>query len=168
MSAPSWASRHCAGPPPDGGAAIELHSSACKDADLLTEVTDFTITKAIRQHAGWRDQGGRDLRGAVNLAPLIRDTGFPERLLNSLRQCDVPPSQPTLELKETENGERQRPRVMRRCAGAAGRAGIGLALDDYGAGVSLRSSSLQTALHGTQKSTGLAFNLLIEQMRRNR
>jgi len=105
-----------------------------RDANLLTEVTDFTLTEAIRQHAAWRDQG-RDLPVAVNLAPgLIRDIGFPDRLLNSLRQFDVPPSRLTLELKETESvSDREL------CVDALEqlrRAGIGLALDDYGAGVS--------------------------------
>ena len=105
-----------------------------KDADLLTEVTDFTITEAIRQHASWRDQGV-DLPVAVNLAPgLISDARFPERLLNSLSQFDVPPSRLTLELKETESvSDREL------CVGALERlrsAGVGLALDDYGAGLS--------------------------------
>jgi EAL domain-containing protein (putative c-di-GMP-specific phosphodiesterase class I) len=105
-----------------------------KDANLLTEVTDFTLTEAIRQHAAWRDQG-MDLSVAVNLAPgLIGDARFPERLLNSLRQFDVPPSRLTLELKETESvSDREL------CVDALEqlrRAGVGLALDDYGAGLS--------------------------------
>ena len=105
-----------------------------REASLLTEVTDFTITEAIRQHAAWRDHG-MDLPIAVNLAPgLISDAGFPERLLNSLRQFDVPSSRLTLELKETESvSDREL------CVGALERlrhAGVGLALDDYGAGLS--------------------------------
>ena len=105
-----------------------------RDANLLAEVTDFTITEAIRQYASWRDQG-IDLPVAVNLAPgLISDARFPERLLNGLRQFDVPPSRLTLELKETESmSDREL------CVGALERlrsAGVGLALDDYGAGLS--------------------------------
>ena len=105
-----------------------------KEANLLAEVTDFTITESIRQHAAWRDQG-LDLPVSVNLAPgLISDARFPERLLNSLRQFDVLPSRLTLELKETASvGDREL------CVGALEqlrRAGVGLALDDYGAGLS--------------------------------
>ena len=105
-----------------------------RDANLLTEVTDFTLTEAIRQHAAWRDQG-MDLPVAVNLAPgLIRDARFPERLLNSLEQFDVPASRLTLELKETESvSDREL------CVHALERlrqAGVGVALDDYGAGLS--------------------------------
>lgn len=104
------------------------------DANLLTEVTDFTLTEAIRQQAAWRDEG-LDLPVAVNLAPgLIRDARFPERLLNSLEQFEVPPSRLTLELKETGSvSDREL------CVDALKRlrrAGIGLTLDDYGAGLS--------------------------------
>lgn len=101
---------------------------------LLTEITDFTLTEAIQQYVAWRNQG-IDLPIAVNLAPaLIRDGGFVERLLNSLHQFDISPSRLTLELKETQN-------VIDRdlCLDVLKRlrqAGIGLALDDYGAGLS--------------------------------
>jgi EAL domain-containing protein (putative c-di-GMP-specific phosphodiesterase class I) len=101
---------------------------------LLTEVTDFTITEAIQQHVAWRNQG-IDLPIAVNVAPaLIRDEGCVERLLNSLHQFDISPSRLTLELKETQNvSDRDLcVDVLERLR----RAGIGLALDDYGAGLS--------------------------------
>jgi len=100
---------------------------------LLTEVTDFTITEAIQQYVAWRNQG-IDLPIAVNLAPtLIRDAGCVERLLNGLHQFDVNPSRLTLELKETQNvSDRDLcVDVLERLR----RAGIGLALDDYGAGL---------------------------------
>lgn len=101
---------------------------------LLTEVTDFTITEAIQQHVAWRNQG-IDLPIAVNVAPaLIRDEGCVERLLNSLHQFDISPSRLTLELKETQNvSDRDLcVDVLERLR----RAGIGLALDDYGTGLS--------------------------------
>jgi EAL domain-containing protein (putative c-di-GMP-specific phosphodiesterase class I) len=101
---------------------------------LLTEVTDFTLTEAIQQYVAWRNQG-IDLPIAVNLAPaLIRDAGCVTRLLNGLHQFDVSPSRLTLELKETQNvSDRELcVDVLERLR----RAGIGLALDDYGAGLS--------------------------------
>src|SRR5665213_1324264 len=71
-------------------------------AGLLTEITDFTITEAIQQHALWRDNG-IDLSVAVNLAPaLIKDEGFPDRLISSLRQFGVPPTRLTLDVKEMD------------------------------------------------------------------
>jgi EAL domain-containing protein (putative c-di-GMP-specific phosphodiesterase class I) len=71
----------------------------------------------------------------VNLAPtLIKDERFPDRLVSSLRQFDVPPTRLTLEVKEME---RLSDRAL--CLEAFTRlraAGVGLALDDYGSGLS--------------------------------
>lgn len=103
-----------------------------RTAGLLTEITDFTFMEAIHQHALWRDRG-LDVPMAVNLAPeLIKDAGFSDRLVGSLRQFDVSPSRLTLEVKETDQlAERAL------CLEAFTRlrvAGVGLALDDYGTG----------------------------------
>src|SRR5579863_2440052 len=103
-------------------------------AGLMTEVTDFTITEAIQQHAVWRGRG-IDLPIAVNLAPaLVKDEGFPDRLMGGLREFDVPPTRLTLEVKEMA---RLSDRAL--CLEAFTRlraAGVGLALDDYGSGLS--------------------------------
>jgi EAL domain-containing protein (putative c-di-GMP-specific phosphodiesterase class I) len=103
-------------------------------AGLMTEITDFTITEAIQQYALWRDRG-IDLPVAVNLAStLIKDERFPDRLMSSLRQFDVPPTRLTLEVKEME---KLSDRAL--CLEAFTRlraAGVGLALDDYGSGLS--------------------------------
>ena len=103
-------------------------------AGLLTEITDFTITEAIQQYALWRDRG-INLPVAVNLAPaLVKDEGFPDRLMRSLRQFDVPPTRLTLDVKEMS---RLSDRAL--CLEAFTRlraAGVGLALDDYGTGLS--------------------------------
>lgn len=105
-----------------------------EQAGLMTEITDFTITEAIQQHALWRDRG-IDLPIAVNLAPaLVKDEGFPDRLIGSLRQFDVPPTRLTLDVKEMD-GLADRAlclEVFTRLRAA----GVGLALDDYGCGVS--------------------------------
>jgi EAL domain-containing protein (putative c-di-GMP-specific phosphodiesterase class I) len=103
-------------------------------AGLMTEITDFTITEAIQQYALWRDRG-IDLPVAVNLAStLIKDERFPDRLMSSMRQFDVPPTRLTLEVKEME---KLSDRAL--CLEAFTRlraAGVGLALDDYGSGLS--------------------------------
>jgi EAL domain-containing protein (putative c-di-GMP-specific phosphodiesterase class I) len=103
-------------------------------AGLMTEITDFTITEAIQQHALWRDRG-IDLPIAVNLAPtLVKDEGFPDRLMSSLRQFSMAPTRLTLDVREMD---RLSDRAL--CLEAFTRlraAGIGLALDDYGSGLS--------------------------------
>lgn len=101
---------------------------------LLTDVTDFTIAEAIRQHGAWRDKG-HDVPVAINLSTgLIRDEGFPDRLMTLFRQHGVSPSRFTLEVKETAStADRDL------CADVFTRlrlAGVGLALDDYGVGLS--------------------------------
>ena len=103
-------------------------------AGLMTEITDFTFTEAIQQHALWRDRG-IDLPIAVNLAPtLVKDGGFPDRLMSSLRQFGVAPTRLTLDVREMD---RLSDRAL--CLEAFTRlraAGVGLALDDYGSGLS--------------------------------
>jgi EAL domain-containing protein (putative c-di-GMP-specific phosphodiesterase class I) len=103
-------------------------------AGLLTEITDFTITEAIHQYALWRDRG-IDLPVAVNLAPgLVKDEGFPDRLMSYLRQFDAPLSRLTLDVKEMD---RLADRAL--CLDVFTRlraAGVGLTLDDYGIGLS--------------------------------
>ncbi len=103
-------------------------------AGLMTEITDFTITEAIQQHALWRKRG-IDLPFAVNLAPtLVKDEGFPDRLMSSLRQFGVAPTRLTLDVREMD---RLSDRAL--CLEAFTRlraAGVGLALDDYGTGLS--------------------------------
>jgi EAL domain-containing protein (putative c-di-GMP-specific phosphodiesterase class I) len=107
---------------------------AADAAGLMTEITDFTITQAIQQYALWRDRG-IDLPVAVNLAPaLVKDEGFPDRLIASLRQFDVPPTRLTLEVKEMD-GLADRALCLEAFTRLRG-AGVGLALDDYGCGMS--------------------------------
>ena len=101
---------------------------------LLTDITDFTMTETIQQYALWRNRG-MDLTVAVNLAPaLVKDQGFPDRLMNCLRQFDVPPKRLALDVKEMDQlADRDL------CLEAFTRlrtAGVGIALDDYGCGLS--------------------------------
>ena len=101
---------------------------------LLMDITDFTITDAICQYSAWRARG-IDMPVSINLASsLIRDDRFPDRLVNSFRQFDAPPWRFTLEVKESHNSiDRDL------CADVFTRlrlAGVGIALDDYGAGQS--------------------------------
>ncbi len=101
---------------------------------LLMDITDFTITQAIAQYSAWRARG-IDMPISINLASnLIRDDRFPDRLVNSFHEFDAPPSRFTLEVKESDNATDRE-----LCAEVFTRlrlAGVGIALDDYGAGQS--------------------------------
>jgi EAL domain-containing protein (putative c-di-GMP-specific phosphodiesterase class I) len=103
-------------------------------AGMMGDVTDFTLTHAIQQASLWR---ARDFDPviAINLAPrLLKDAGFPDRLLAILREYDLPPSQLMLEVTEASS------LVDRHLAldvfTRLRLAGIGLALDDFGTGFS--------------------------------
>ena len=103
-------------------------------AGMMADVTDFTLTHAIQQASLWRDRNFEPVI-AINLAPrLLKDAGFPDRLLAILREYDLPPSRLMLEVTEASS------LVDRHLAldvfTRLRLAGIGLALDDFGTGFS--------------------------------
>jgi len=103
-----------------------------KAARLMTALTDFVMSDAAQQAGTWQAQG-LDLGVTVNLAPrLVRDTDFADRLLRLLQQFELAPSRFVLEVIESES---VRDRELVGDAMARVRAhGIGLSLDDFGAG----------------------------------
>lgn len=101
---------------------------------LLTAMTDFVLTEAVRQAGAWQ-QRGLPLRMIVNLSPrLVRDRAFPERLATLLREQGVAPQQIMLDVTEApalDDGDLlldvfTRLRIL----------GVGLALDNFGTGLS--------------------------------
>jgi EAL domain-containing protein (putative c-di-GMP-specific phosphodiesterase class I) len=105
-----------------------------ESAGLMADVTDFTLTHAIQQASLWRERDF-DPVIAINLAPrLLKDAGFPDRLLAILREYDLPPSRLMLEVTEASS------LVDRHLAldvfTRLRLSGIGLSLDDFGTGYS--------------------------------
>jgi EAL domain-containing protein (putative c-di-GMP-specific phosphodiesterase class I) len=105
-----------------------------QDVELQCAVADFTLTEAIRQLGTWRNRG-LELSVSVNLAPrLLKDSGFPERLLRILCEFDVSPSRLILEVKESASlGDRD---LCLDIFTQLRLAGVGLALDNFGSGLS--------------------------------
>ena len=102
--------------------------------ELITGVTDFVLTDAIRQVGHWRSRG-LEVGVAVNLSPrLVRDTEFPDRLAQVLREYSVAAESLTFEVKETPSSL-EWDLVMDSFARLRVR-GVGLALDDFGVGTS--------------------------------
>lgn len=102
--------------------------------DLITGITDFVLTDAIRQVGHWRERG-LDIGVAVNLSPrLVRDLEFPDRLVQVLREYSVAAESLTFEVKETPSLT-DWDLVMDSFARLRVR-GVGLALDDFGVGTS--------------------------------
>ncbi|MCC5794304.1 MAG: EAL domain-containing protein [Chromatiales bacterium] len=67
---------------------------------LMPAVTDFVFQRAVEQLFAWQQRGIR-LPLAVNIAGhLLRDRGFPARLLRLLDEYGIPPERMILELSE--------------------------------------------------------------------
>ena len=105
---------------------------AVEASHLMAALTDFVMTDAAQQAGRWQAQG-LELGVTVNLSPrLVRDADFADRLMRLLKQFDLSPSRFVLEVIESET-VRDRELV----ADAMTRVhshGIGLSLDDFGAG----------------------------------
>jgi EAL domain-containing protein (putative c-di-GMP-specific phosphodiesterase class I) len=104
------------------------------EAGMMADVTDFTLTHAIQQASLWHERGF-DPVIAINLSPrLLKDAGFPDRLLAILREYDLPPKRLMLEVTEASTliDRNLALDVFTRLR----LAGIGLALDDFGTGFS--------------------------------
>jgi EAL domain-containing protein (putative c-di-GMP-specific phosphodiesterase class I) len=105
--------------------AVEQHG-------LMTELTDFVLTEAIRQSGRWCTQG-MPLETVVNLTPsLVRDPDFPRRLASLLREHDVPPPQLMLDIAEPSSTEDQD--LLLEVFTSLRVLGVGLSLDNFGTG----------------------------------
>lgn len=108
--------------------------AAVEGFDLMSQLTDFVMTEAVRQAGHWRAVGLK-LEIIVNLSTkLVDDRGFPERLSLLLQENDFPPDQLLLDVTESQSVQDQdllldvftRLRIL----------GVGLSLDNFGTGLS--------------------------------
>jgi EAL domain-containing protein (putative c-di-GMP-specific phosphodiesterase class I) len=105
-----------------------------EDHHLMSRLTDYVMTEAVRQASQWRALG-LPLEMVVNLSPkLITDREFPERVAVLLRENELPAQQLILDVTEASSIEARdlmldvftRLRIL----------GVGLTLDNFGTGVS--------------------------------
>jgi diguanylate cyclase (GGDEF)-like protein len=103
-------------------------------AGLMRQVTSYVLERALAQLAQWRE-GDLDLTMAVNLAmPNLLDQRLPDEVAQRLAQFDVPPSRLVLEI--TENIVMADPPRILDVVHRLADLGVGLSLDDFGAGAS--------------------------------
>jgi EAL domain-containing protein (putative c-di-GMP-specific phosphodiesterase class I) len=101
---------------------------------LMTALTDFVMTEAIRQAGQWRRQG-MALETVINLAPvLVRDRDFPRRLASLLQEHDVPAAQVMLDITDPCRHEDRN--LVLEVFTSLRLLGVGLSLDNFGAGQS--------------------------------
>jgi EAL domain-containing protein (putative c-di-GMP-specific phosphodiesterase class I) len=107
--------------------AIEQHG-------LMSQLTDFVMTEAVRQGAVWRGLG-LALEVVVNLSTeLVRDRAFPERLATLLEENDFPNQALTLDV--TESGSVADRDLLLDVFARLRMLGVGLSLDNFGTGLS--------------------------------
>jgi EAL domain-containing protein (putative c-di-GMP-specific phosphodiesterase class I) len=105
-----------------------------ESAGLLPALTDFVFEAAVRQAGVWHRQG-QELTMAINLAPtLVRDGGFLERFMQTLREHVVPPDHITLEVIEAASLQDRE--LVRDVLSRLRLHGVALSLDDFGTGYS--------------------------------
>lgn len=114
---------------------------------LIVPLGALILTQACRQIARWRDQGLALVPVAVNVSPLqLLDTQFPNTVMKTLAQFQLPAHWLTLEITETAavaHMDQAREQISQ-----LRQQGVDVALDDFGTGFSslnmLRSLPLHT------------------------
>jgi EAL domain-containing protein (putative c-di-GMP-specific phosphodiesterase class I)/GGDEF domain-containing protein len=106
-----------------------------EQSGMMEEVGLWVLNAACRQARAWEDQGLAGLKLAVNLsARQCRDPGLAKVIVRTLERHGLKPASLELELTETaamEDAERTRALL-----GELRDGGIGVAIDDFGAGYS--------------------------------
>jgi EAL domain-containing protein (putative c-di-GMP-specific phosphodiesterase class I) len=134
--------------------------NAVEDCGLMSQLTDFVMTEAVRQDGQWRVRG-LQFEIIVNLSTkLVKDREFSERLAVLLQEHDFPPQLLVLDVTEALSLDDRsllldvftRLRLL----------GVGLSLDNFGTG----QSSL-TELYGMPFSE-IVDNSLIADVPRER
>jgi EAL domain-containing protein (putative c-di-GMP-specific phosphodiesterase class I) len=107
---------------------------AAEEHGLMSQLTDFVMTEAVRQAGEWRARG-LHLEIAINLSTkLVRDRAFPERLAVLLQEHDFPPQQLVLDVTESQSVEDQD--LLLDVFTQLRLLGVGLSLDNFGTGMS--------------------------------
>ncbi|HXP36375.1 MAG TPA: EAL domain-containing protein [Solirubrobacteraceae bacterium] len=101
---------------------------------LMRKLTTYVLERALEQLAEW-SAAGAELNVAVNLAmPNLLDLGIPDEIECVLERTGVEPSRLVLEI--TENIAMADPVRVLDVVGRLHALGVGLSLDDFGAGAS--------------------------------
>jgi EAL domain-containing protein (putative c-di-GMP-specific phosphodiesterase class I) len=134
---------------------------AVEEYGLMSRLTDFVMTEAVRQAGVWQ-ANGLTLELIVNLGPgLVRDRAFPDRLATLLRESEFPPQQLCLDMTESTVGADRS--LMLDVFTRLRDLGAGLSLDNFGTGL----SSL-TELYGLPFSEIKVDHSLIARVARER
>lgn len=101
-----------------------------EDAGMISDLGEWVLREACTASRRWPD-----LSIAVNLSPVqIRSSGFAERCIGIIRECNADPSK--LELEITEGILLEDDSTVRKTLSTLREFGFRIALDDFGTGYS--------------------------------
>ncbi len=105
-----------------------------EESNLIVPLTRWSLQQALQDHAAWQ-RAGLDLGVAVNLsARHLRDAVFAQELLNAIQSHGTNPSR--VELEITETALMSDPEKAAEVLHVLTRAGVRIAMDDFGTGFS--------------------------------
>jgi EAL domain-containing protein (putative c-di-GMP-specific phosphodiesterase class I) len=109
--------------------------SIAEASGLVSGLGEWVLREACLQAAKWRRMGARPMRMSVNLSALqLQRANVVERFEAILHETGVDPT--TVELEVTETALIRQPETAARRLHAFRRAGISVAIDDFGIGYS--------------------------------
>ncbi|MBH5322884.1 EAL domain-containing protein [Erythrobacter sp. JGD-13] len=109
----------------------EVFIPIAEEIDLIGELSETLIKKALRDANGWHP----DISLSVNISPIqLRDPWFAQKLLQILVEIGFPPSR--LEIEITESCLHENIGAVRTIFSSLKNQGIRISLDDFGTGYS--------------------------------
>jgi EAL domain-containing protein (putative c-di-GMP-specific phosphodiesterase class I) len=106
-----------------------------EESGLVATLGDWVLRETCKARQAWRAMGLAMPPVAVNVAGVhLRQAGYVESLLDTLAEHDVPAAE--IEIEVTETGLLDTSETVRANLGRLRRAGVRLALDDFGVGFS--------------------------------
>ncbi|QDF65773.1 EAL domain-containing protein [Shewanella sp. SNU WT4] len=106
-----------------------------EESGLIISVGNWVLSQACQQAAQWRKQYQRGVRISVNVSPLqLEHPDFIEHVDNALARAKLPPNLLSIEI--TESALIRRPEAVKATLMALKRKGVGIAIDDFGSGLS--------------------------------
>ncbi|HEX9174155.1 MAG TPA: EAL domain-containing protein, partial [Telluria sp.] len=106
-----------------------------EDTGLISAIGQWALRRACGDIGRWREAGLPQIRVALNMSPSqFRDASLPHVILSALQEAGIAPDQLSIEL--TEAALMQDPQGGAATLAQLKALGIGLTLDDFGAGYS--------------------------------
>lgn len=117
----------------DGFIPPDLFVTVAEANDLIDKLSDYVLHKTLKQIVVWRSMGFDDLKISVNISPmqLCAET-FVSDILNALNKAGVDGKQ--LEIELTETSVLKNPQQARIALATLRENGVGISIDDFGAG----------------------------------